>query len=600
MIVRILIILFLCSSPLFSQTAENVLLVLNEASLLSMDVGMYYAQMRGIPDTNILRIRTVVDDSISRDDFERQIESPIASWLARNFAQDRILYIVLTRGIPLRVNGTSGKDGTVASVDSELTILYRKMVSGQKLPSAGRINNPYFLGETLLSQARQFSHENQDIFLVSRLDGFSDSDIRGLIDRGISPSREGKILLDAKGSSTDKGDFWLEATADHLRKMGFESRIDLENTPEVLTGTSQVLGYYSWGSNDPAIRTRHFNFEFVPGALAGMFVSSDARTFNEPPADWNVGASDDDNGRFAGSAQSLTGDLIRDGVTGIAGHVAEPFLEATIRPDILFPAYLSGFNLIESYYLAMPFLSWQTVVVGDPLCGPFRTESLSQQEIDKGLDPDTELPASFGFRRLRALSVDAYKKSGVHPDTIRLILRSEARLARQDEAGALKSLEEAVSRDSRLPGPQLVLAGLYEASGEYDKAIERYRRLLELMPNNPAILNNLAYALARQSNLREALPMAERAYQLAEGNPAVSHTLGWVYHLVGQNDKAVKLLEQAARSAVKNSEIHLHFAIVSFETGNTLAAQVALERALEIDPKLEENAEIKELREKLK
>ena len=70
-------------------------------------------------------------------------------------------------------------------------------------------------------------------------------------------------------------------------------------------------------------------------------------------------------------SQSLIADLVRDGVTGVAGYVGEPFLDGTIRPDILFPAYVGGLNLIEAYYAAMPYLSWQTVIVGDPLCAPF-------------------------------------------------------------------------------------------------------------------------------------------------------------------------------------------------------------------------------------
>ena len=79
----------------------------------------------------------------------------------------------------------------------------------------------------------------------------------------------------------------------------------------------------------------------MPGAIAGMFVSTDGRTFKEPPAAWTIGPWTDRARFFAGSPQSLAGDLIREGVTGVAGHVAEPFLDATIRPDILFPAYLS-------------------------------------------------------------------------------------------------------------------------------------------------------------------------------------------------------------------------------------------------------------------
>jgi hypothetical protein len=48
--------------------------------------------------------------------------------------------------------------------------------------------------------------------------------------------------------------------------------------------------------------------------------------------------------------------------------VAEPFLVATPRPDLLLPAYFSGKNLAESYYLSIRALSWQNIVVGDPLC----------------------------------------------------------------------------------------------------------------------------------------------------------------------------------------------------------------------------------------
>jgi uncharacterized protein (TIGR03790 family) len=591
MIVRI-IFLLLFATPLFSQTAENVLLVLNEASSVSMDVGMYYAQKRGIPQANILRLKTPTDDAISPEDFDRLIHAPIGAWLARNFAQDRILYIVLTKGIPLRITGTPGKDGTVSSVDSELTLLYRRLL-GIAVPPAGPVKNPYFLDESPLAQAKPFSHAEQDVYLVSRLDGYNTTDIRGLIDRGFAPSKNGKILLDAKGSSTEKADGWLLEAADLLATLGFKDRVLIDNTKKVLQGEKEVLGYYSWGSNDPAIRIRHFDFEFVPGALAGMYVSTDGRTFKESQEDWTITES--------GQPQSLAADMIRDGVTGISAHVSEPFLEGSIHPNILFPAYLSGFNLIESYYLAMPYLSWQTVIVGDPLCAPFRTKNLTAKEIDPGMDPDTELPAIFGPLQLRTISVAAYKQLGVHPDTIKLLLRARSRLVKQDQTGARQALEEAIARDDRLTETNLLLASLYEANQEYDKAIERYRRLQALVPDNPLVLNNLAYALAvGKNNVQEALPLAEKAYSLAKNAPNVADTLGWIYHLAGQDEKAVKLLEEAARSPSRNAEMHLHFAIVSDATGNKLAAQVALQRALEIDPKLAQKEEVKQLQSRLK
>lgn len=126
-----------------------------------------------------------------------------------------------------------------------------------------------------------------------------------------------------------------------------------------------------------------------------MFVSTDGRTLQSPPESWNVGDWQNPKTFFAGSPQSLAGDLLEEGASGVAGHVAEPFLDAAIRPQILFPAYFRGFNLAESFYLANPFLSWQTFFVGDPLCRPFKGALVPQTEASPELDPDTELPRFF-------------------------------------------------------------------------------------------------------------------------------------------------------------------------------------------------------------
>ena len=85
------------------------------------------------------------------------------------------------------------------------------------------------------------------------------------------------------------GNTWLRQAADRLTADGFGERVLLDESAKVITGQTSVLGYYSWGSNDPAIRIRHFQFGFVPGALAAMFVSSDARTFKQPPPEWTPG-----------------------------------------------------------------------------------------------------------------------------------------------------------------------------------------------------------------------------------------------------------------------------------------------------------------------
>ena len=394
-----LLTLLAVSSSASAQSAENVLLVVNELSPASVEIGQHYERTRAIPAENVVRIRVEASDDITMADFQRDIEAPLAAWFSRSSAHDRVLYIVLTKGLPLRITGTLGRAGTVASVDSELTLLYRKL-TGRAVAPEGPSPNPYFLDDRPVDEAKRFSHERHDIFLVSRLDGFTVDDVLSLIDRGAAPSPHGRIVLDQKAAWQDKGNEWLAAAADLLTATSFGDRVMLESTSHVVTDETGLLGYYSWGSNDPAIRMRRLSLGFVPGALAAMFVSTDARTFQEPPEEWQIGVWEDPNTYFAGSPQSLAGDLIREGVTGTAASVAEPYLDGAIRPTILFPAYLSGFNLIESFYLAMPYLSWQTVVVGDPLCAPFTRQDLTAEQIDTGLDPVTELPVFFSGRRL--------------------------------------------------------------------------------------------------------------------------------------------------------------------------------------------------------
>jgi uncharacterized protein (TIGR03790 family) len=598
--IRVFLLMVALTTLAHAQSPENVLLVLNEASPASLEIGQFYAQKRGIPAQSILRLKTTLTDEISREDFTRQIEAPIGLWLTRNFAQDRILYFVLTKGMPLRVAGAGGENGTVASVDSELTVLYLKL-TGIQVPTAGRIPNPYYLRDAGVQAARMFTHETFPIYLVSRLDGYTVADVRGLIDRGMTPSKEGKILLDQKGPSEGKGDDWLLAAANWMRGNGFADRVVLDSGSNVLKDMQGVLGYYSWGSNDPAIHIRHFGLGFLPGALAAMYVSSDGRTLSEPPANWSLGTWEDKATHFGGSPQSLAGDLIRDGATGVAGHVAEPFLEYTIRPNVLFPAYLSGYNLIESFYLAMPALSWQTVVIGDPLCAPFRTKSLTPAEIDKGIDPDTELPGHFSSHRLRPTAAVQGKPGAVDMNVAKLLVRAEVRLAKQDFAGARQDLEEATSRDKRQVSAQALLAQLYEQNKDYEKAEAGYRAVLEATPDNWLALNNLAYSLAvRRKSPKEALPLAEKAYKVSNSHASVADTLGWIYYLTGDKEKAKGLLEPAAKGLPENAEVHLHLAVVSADLGQMLQATEELNRALKLDSKLESTEDVKKLRTKIK
>jgi uncharacterized protein (TIGR03790 family) len=576
-----------------AQASDNVLVVVNESSPSSVQIGEYYARKRTIATDHIVLLQAAVTDSVSRADYVKTIEAPIGEWITKNSLQDKVLYIVLTKGVPLRIAGTSGLTGTVSSVDSELTLLYRKMV-GTASSTLGRLDNPVFLGEKAIGEAKPFTRFLSDIYLVTRLDGFTVDDVLQLIDRGSAPSREGKIVLDQKSSAADRGgDAWLLQAAERLRAADAGDRVVLEQTTATASAAGPVLGYYSWGSNDPNNQLRRFGFSFANGAIAGMFVSTDGRTFTEPPADWKPSPPSGGPG-FGGSFQSLAGDLIRDGVTGISAHVAEPYLDATVRPNILFPAYLAGFNLAESFYFAMPFLSWQTVVVGDPLCAPFRDHPLPAAEVAGGLDPVTELPALFSDRRVAILA-----RSGMNVDALKLTLKLAVQLGRGERENYESILTRAIALEPRLTSATLQLGSLYDEDAKYDKAIEAYRQVIAAEPRNATALNNLAYDLAEhQHDPKEALPVAQKAFGLLPA-PVVADTLAWTYHLLGEDAAAAPLAERAVAGAPANADVLMHAAFIHAALDNTKKAAAELELALKANPRLAERPDVKALQTRL-
>jgi uncharacterized protein (TIGR03790 family) len=356
--VKSAILLFAATTAL-AQTGVNVLLVVNDSSLFSRRIGEYYVHKRSIPLVNVCHLKVAIDEEIPRDVYDKAIEAPIAACLTSRGLSQAILYIVTTLGLPLRVAGPGeGMGATTCAVDSELTLLYAKM-RGVKFKADGLVPNPFFEKRDM-----PFQHPQFPIYLVTRLAGYDFEDVKGMIDRSLEAKNRGKFVIDLKSSDNQPGNDWLRAAA----KLLPADRVALDETAKVLYDQRDVIGYAAWGSNDPNRKRRFLGFQWLPGAIATEYVSTNARTFQRPPDTWNISTWKDTAHFFAGAPQTLTADYIHEGATGCSGHVAEPFLIATPRPDLVLPAYYSGRNLAESYYLGIRGLSWQNIVVGDPLC----------------------------------------------------------------------------------------------------------------------------------------------------------------------------------------------------------------------------------------
>ena len=345
------ILAFISAKAAWCQGPERVLLITNRNSRESGQIAEYYAAKRKIPAAQVCVIAAPAEEWISRDEYEATVRQPVERCLARKKLTEQVFYLVTTLGVPLHVKGTGKQNSTAGSVDSELALLYAQM-HGQDVAIAGPQRNPMFK-----QTEAPFSHRAYPIYLVTRLAAYDVAGVKAMIDRGLAARNRGTVYLDMRDGSDETGESWLRDAHILIPK----GRSELEQTKTPVYEKRNAIGYSSWGSNDKNHDRRTPGFQWLPGALATEFVSTNGRTFQRPPKDWNLGQE------YKGTKQSLAADLIAEGATGASGHTEEPFLVYTPRPDLLFPAYLGGRNLAESFYIAMPAVGWMNIVIGDPL-----------------------------------------------------------------------------------------------------------------------------------------------------------------------------------------------------------------------------------------
>jgi len=94
---------------------------------------------------------------------------------------------------------------------------------------------------------------------------------------------------------------------------------------------------------------------------------------------------------------------------------------------------------------------------------------------------------------------------------------------------------------------------------DYPLSIRHYQIALEVEPNNPVFLNNLAWMLNEQND-PQARKYAERVYILAPSNPSVLDTLGWILVQHGDAARGIELLKRGVKIAPGQNDIRLHLA----------------------------------------
>jgi tetratricopeptide (TPR) repeat protein len=236
-------------------------------------------------------------------------------------------------------------------------------------------------------------------------------------------------------------------------------------------------------------------------------------------------------------------------------------------------------------------------------------------------------------------AVELYRRIPLESD-----LSWSARRAAAANLAQLKKIDEAVKLMEEMAGERkerwdalLLLGNLHRSEKQYAKAVDAYdraaaripkleerhwnllyvrgianeraknwpraeadfKKALELKPNEPYVLNYLAYTwVDRGEHLDEAMRMLEEAVRQKPDDGAIVDSVGWAYFRLGQMEKALEYLEKSIELAPEDSSINDHLGDVYWRVGRRAEARFQWQRALSLNPEPDDVPKLKEKLEK--
>src|SRR5882672_748856 len=95
----------------------NVVVIVNQASTNSVQLGNYYCERRQVPPQNLLRTSwTGSNVEWTKTDFETVLLNPLLAMLSARQLTNQIEYVVLSMDFPFRVTDASGANSTTAAL----------------------------------------------------------------------------------------------------------------------------------------------------------------------------------------------------------------------------------------------------------------------------------------------------------------------------------------------------------------------------------------------------------------------------------------------------------------------------------------------------
>jgi uncharacterized protein (TIGR03790 family) len=368
-------------SPAFGLEPKEILVVANRNMEGSVDLAHYYMDRRRIPKINLLVLSLTVKETMSRKEYNQMLKKKVFDTLEALGAKNRIEAIVLMYGVPLKIAPPRPDRETVervkrqennnqsqqqeraklqekqenihmrAAVDSELAL-----VRAGDYDLDGWVKNPYFLG---FKGADLLLGKNQ-VLLVSRLDGPDTATVKRIIDDSLQVEKtglDGKAYFDARwpeNAQKNLSGYKLYDQSIHRAAALVQDRMEVlvdeqEGLfpPKSCPDAALYCGWYSLASYIDS-------FTWRKGAIGYHIASAECSSFKETTRPlWCL-------------------KMLEKGVAATVGPVYEPYVEGFPLPELFFGTLAEGYlSLGESYLVSLPFLSWQMILIGDPLYQPF-------------------------------------------------------------------------------------------------------------------------------------------------------------------------------------------------------------------------------------
>ncbi len=566
------------------DVAKEVVVLVNEAVPESVAIGEHYAERRGIPKAQVLRIRATGEETCTWESLRKDILEPLRKFLE---GRPEVLYVVPTYGVPVKTreekpeNDGKGGEGAIhqfvtgrdyACVDREIELLRVEHEID------GWIESKTFKAD------RRITRED-NVYIVSRLDGPTAEAARALVDLALYGEAfgvEGTMFIDTRGlKSPGDGytecDVEMKGCAKVCEKHGIAFKHD-DGADVVDLGTlADAAHYWAWYTGN--VVCSRADFRFNRGAVGAHLHSFSAGALRSRDKTW-------------------TGPLVHHGITGTWGTVYEPLIAGFPYGTMFFDRFFRGHTFGESLQMSSQMTSWMAVFVGDPLYAPYAAGMKERQAKNRALakeayatltaalDAGDLAKADAVAREIEAIGV-AYAGA---EDCSFLVRETRSRLAWPDrkahgtvaelrraldagdarraaaispsswDANRLRARKAAEARDWNETLAAVEVTAKVQADFELrvlkGQALRGLRRLKEALAEFEAALamrSDLATLVAvgeiliEQKQYAEAIARLEQVYQRNPNDREVAGELGKAYVATKEWKKAVAVLDNAVR-----------------------------------------------------